>query len=64
MIELIGIEGSHEYRVAQAIKAAFIKQWPGIEDSPAADEIVKIAANTKLSGYQVSDIDIVVGAVF
>ncbi|MHA6332663.1 DEAD/DEAH box helicase [Qipengyuania sp. CAU 1752] len=64
MIELIGIEGSHEYRVAQAIKAAFIKQWPGIEESPATEEMVKIAANTKLSGYQVSDIDIVIGAVF
>lgn len=64
MIELIGIEGSHEYRVAEAIKAAFARQWPGIEESPASEELVKIAANTKLSGYKVSDIDIVVGAVF
>jgi len=64
MIELIGIDGSHEYAVAAKIKEAFVKQWPGIEHSPATEEHIKIAANAKLSGYKVSDIDIVVGAVF
>ena len=64
MIEVIGIEGSHEYKVAYAIKAAFVAQWPGLEQSPASEEHVKIAANAKLAGYQVSDVDIVIGAVF
>lgn len=64
MIEIVGIEGSDEYRVAQAIKKAFAEQWPGLETSPAADEHVIIAANAKLAGYQVSDIDVVIGGVF
>lgn len=64
MIELVGIEGSHEYKVASAVRDAFIAQWPGLEESPAAEEHVKIAANAKLAGYQVSDVDIVLGAVF
>lgn len=64
MIEIIGIEGSHEYTVALAIRDAFVSQWPGIDKSPEAEEIVKIVANAKLAGYQVSDIDVVVGAVF
>lgn len=62
MIELVGIEGSREYEVAVALKAAFAAQWPGIEDTPEAEDSIKIAANTKLSGSQVSDIDIVVAA--
>ena len=64
MIELIGIPGSHEYEVALAIREAFVAQWPGVDTSPAAEELVKIAANAKLAGYQVSDIDIIVAAIF
>lgn len=64
MIELIGIHGTHEYDVACKIRDAMAAQWPGIDTSPAAEELITIAANAKLSGYQVSDIDVVVGAVF
>lgn len=64
MIEVIGIPGSHEYDVACKFRDAFAAQWPGIATSPASEEIIRIAANAKLSGYQVSDIDIVIGAVF
>ena len=45
MIEVIGIPGSHEYEVALAIKSTLVAQWPGIDTSPAAEEIVKIALN-------------------
>lgn len=64
MIEVIGIPGSDEYDVACKLSDAFARQWPGIEASPASEELIRIAANAKLSGYQVSDIDIVIGAVF
>lgn len=64
MIELIGFPGSHEYQVATAIRDSFVEQWPGIDTSPAAEEIVKIAANAKLAGYQVSDVDVVVAGLF
>lgn len=64
MIEIIGIPGSHEHQVAMAIKEALVAQWPGIETSPPAQELVKIAANAKLAGYQVSDVDVVVAGLF
>lgn len=60
MIELIGIEGSREFEAARALRDAFIAQWPGIDETSPDEDHVKIAANTKLSGSQVSDIDIVV----
>ena len=62
MIEVIGSEGTSEYRAAIAIRDAFLKYWPGIDETPAEQDHVKIAASTKLSGYKVSDIDIVVAA--
>lgn len=64
MIELIGIPGSSEYLAAKSIYSAIAKQWPGIENSPSAQQHVKIAANVKISGYKVADIDIVVCGVF
>ena len=64
MIEVIGIPGSHEHDVACKFRDAFAAQWPGIDKSPASEETIRIAANAKLSGYKVSDIDIVIGAVF
>lgn len=62
MIEVIGIEGSREFEVARALKDAFVRQWPGIDASSAEEDYIKIAANTKLSGSQVSDVDVVVAA--
>jgi hypothetical protein len=64
MIEIIGDTNSEEYAVALALKQGFAKLWPGIENSPAAEDYVRIAANVKIAGYKVSDIDVVVAAVF
>lgn len=62
MIEVIGTEGSEEHAVALALAKSLGALWKGIEDSSAEEELVRIAANTKLSGYAVSDIDVVVAA--
>jgi hypothetical protein len=64
MIEVVGIEGSEEHAVALALASAMGSLWKGLADSPADQELVRIAANTKLSGYEVSDIDVVVAARF
>jgi len=64
MIEVIGIPGSREFEVASHFREVFASQWPGLEESPAIEEHVKIAANAKLSGGPVSDIDVVIAAVF
>ena len=62
MIEVIGDVGSAEHRTALKIARVLERYWPGIGSSSAAEEHVKIAANRKLSGYKVSDIDIVLAA--
>lgn len=64
MIEVIGHSGSPEYEAVLKIRSALVSYWPGIEDSPAEQDHVKIAANTKLAGYKVSDIDVVIAAKF
>lgn len=64
MIEIIGEEGTEEYDAAVAISDALAKLWPGLRESPAELEHVKIAPNAKLAGYKVSDVDIVVACVF
>lgn len=60
MIEIVGHEGSAEYAAAQAIKQALASLWPGIENSSAEEDHVRIAANAKLSGFKVSDVDVIV----
>ena len=64
MIEIIGQHGTPEYDAALKIRAALNSYWPGIDRSPADLDHVKIAVNTKLAGYKVSDIDIVIAAKF
>jgi len=64
MIEVVGIEGSEEHAVALAIASALGALWRGLAESPADQDLVRIAANTKLSGYEVSDVDVVVAARF
>ncbi|MEO9969783.1 MAG: DNA/RNA helicase domain-containing protein [Hyphomonadaceae bacterium] len=64
MIEIIGSQDCPEYEAALNIKKALEKLWPGIGTSPISDDHVKIASSVKLSGYKVSDIDIVVAANF
>lgn len=62
MIIVTGSEGTSEYEAAQAIAAALAKLWPGCVDSPADQEIIRIAAGAKISGYQVADIDVAIAA--
>ena len=64
MLEIIGETGTNEYSAAIEIAASLINLWPGIEKSPATQELVRISANVKISGYRVSDIDVVVCGVF
>ena len=64
MIEIIGLEGTAEFDAAQRIRQALIGLWPGIEATSANEELIRIAAGAKISGYRVSDIDIVVCGVF
>jgi hypothetical protein len=64
MIEVLGLVGSAEHAAAVAIRDAMVRLWPGIEDTPPEDDRVLIAANAKLSGYKISDIDVIVGASF
>jgi hypothetical protein len=62
MIEVIGPEDSSERRAAEQIKSAFIELWPDLVDS--AEDRIRIAANAKIYGYDIQDIDIVVVANF
>lgn len=64
MIEVIGQEGTPEHDAALQIRDALERQWPGISTSPAEEDHVKIASGVKLSGYKVSDVDIVIAALF
>jgi len=64
MIEIIGEEGTSEYDAALRIADQVGLMWPGLKTSSPARELVKIAANAKVSGYRVSDIDVVVAGVF
>ncbi len=64
MIEVIGQEGTAEHDAALAIKSALARAFPGLEECPATEDHVKIAAGLKLSGHKVSDIDIVVAGIF
>lgn len=62
MIELIGGIGTSERAAGEELAAALERTWPGISASPAQDDHVKILVGAKLSGYRVSDIDLVVAA--
>lgn len=59
MIELIGVEGSSEYRAATMIVDALESAWHGISTSPPEDANIKIAVSAKLAGYRVQDLDII-----
>jgi hypothetical protein len=64
LIEIIGDKGTSEYSAAEAISSALEKFWPGLKNSSSNKELVRVAANVKISGYRVSDIDVVVTALF
>ena len=64
MIEIIGDSGTSEYSAAEEIKDALCELWPGLASSPRSEEDVKIRASAKISGYGVSDIDVILCAKF
>lgn len=64
MITLVGAEGSSEYRAALLVRDALETTWSGISTSAREVDDVRIAVSTKLSGYQVQDIDIVLAGRF
>lgn len=64
MITLIGAEGSSEYQAAVLVRDALETTWPGISTSARDADDIRIAVSTKLSGYQVQDIDIVLAGRF
>ncbi|MES0826579.1 hypothetical protein [Ruegeria sp. SCP11] len=59
MITIIGAEGSSEYQAAVLVRNALEATWPGVTGTPREVDDIRIAVSTKLSGYQVQDIDIV-----
>lgn len=63
MIEIVGVEGSSEYRAALLVRDALESSWPGVSTSPVEEDDIKIAVSAKISGYKVQDIDIVLAGV-
>ena len=63
MIEIVGTEGSSEYRAAIMVRDALESSWPGVTTSPVEEDDIKIAVSVKISGYKIQDIDIVLGPV-
>ncbi|WP_321831847.1 AAA family ATPase [Thalassovita sp.] len=59
MITITGAEGSSEYQAAILVKNALEASWPGVAATPREVDDIRIAVSTKLSGYQVQDIDVV-----
>ena len=64
MIELIGEEGTSEYNSALSIVESISQLWPGVATSAINQEHIRIASNVKISGYDVTDIDIVICGIF
>lgn len=64
MIEVTGPEGTPEYEVASHLAGAFARLWPGIDKNSPDEDYIRITAGAKLSGYKVSDIDVVIAARF
>ncbi len=62
MIEVLGEDGTSEHAAALAIRDALVKLWPEVATSEA--DTVKLVTGAKISGYRVSDIDIVMCASF
>ena len=62
MLEIIGNNDSSEHDVARRLAESLKCHWRGIDKSPESEECVKISVGAKLSGYPISDIDIVIAA--
>lgn len=64
MITITGAEGSSEYQAAILVRNALETTWPGITETPREADDIRIAVSTKLSGYQIQDIDVVLAGRF
>lgn len=64
MIEVIGDAGTEEHAAAVHLSELLTGLWPGLAGSPASRELVRIVANGKISGYKVSDFDIILAGSF
>ena len=62
MIRIEGVEGTPELRTAHKLAKLFERHWPGINVSEATEDLITIYASRKISGYKVSDLDIVIAA--
>lgn len=60
MIEIMGHTEGSEYRAALEFKNALEELWPKLARSPRNVDHVVISANVQISGYDISDIDIVI----
>lgn len=64
MIEIIGTAGSEEHEAALLLRDTLIKTWPTLASSPREEDHVKILTSAKLSGRRISDVDIIIAALF
>lgn len=60
MIEVVGHTGGSEYKAALEFKDALETIWPKLGRAPKNLDHVIISANVRISGYKVSDIDLVI----
>lgn len=60
MIDIFGTAGTREHDVAVQLADALARFWPGLRESPPEEELVRLVAGAKISGYPVSDIDILI----
>ena len=62
MIRIEGVEGTPELRTAHKLAELFERHWPGVTASDPTNDLMTIYASRKISGYKVSDLDIVIAA--
>ena len=62
MINIIGQEGTSEYRAAEVISKFFEEQWPNISETPPEKDLVIIRAGACISGYKRNEIDLLIVA--
>ncbi|MDB4108872.1 DEAD/DEAH box helicase family protein [Porticoccaceae bacterium] len=60
MIEVVGHSGGSEFKAALEFKDALESLWPNLARAPKNLDHVIISANVRISGYKVSDIDLVI----